>query len=307
MPVAIIDIGTNTVLMLIAERGTPIQIIRDEHAIARLGEGVDTTHRIGEAAYERFAEIMRRYSSLIREYHVERVVAFATSAMRDATNRDEIIARTSDEFGISIELLSGAEEARWSFRGALFGIESANASGNIATIDIGGGSTEISFGSDGTYLHGASADIGAVRLKERYLSSINDTSVRAAREAIAHALAPLIEGSGSIDKFIAVAGTPTSLAAMKHRLQTFDETIVNTTILDQEELGSLVDELLSLSPKALKSLYPVVSPARADILPAGALILQEAMNMLGVNAVRVSTKGVRYGVLLREIENGVRN
>ena len=119
MRVAVIDIGTNTVLMLIAEiSGQPPVILRDEHSIARLGEGVDKTHQISETAYARFAEIMRRYKALIDEYHVDRVIAFATSAMRDAENREEIIQRTKDEFGIEIELLSGNDEARWSFQGA---------------------------------------------------------------------------------------------------------------------------------------------------------------------------------------------
>src|ERR1043165_6420681 len=113
MRIATIDIGTNTVLMLIAEveDGYPT-IIRDEHSIARLGEGVDKTRRISDTAYSRFTEIMQRYTALIKEYSVDRVVAFATSAMRDAENRDEIIGRIKSEFTIEVEILSGDDEAK---------------------------------------------------------------------------------------------------------------------------------------------------------------------------------------------------
>ena len=301
MRVAVIDIGTNTVLMLIAEiSGQPPVILRDEHSIARLGEGVDKTHQISETAYARFAEIMRRYKALIDEYHVDRVIAFATSAMRDAENREEIIQRTKDEFGIEIELLSGNDEARWSFQGALFGIPPAEIKGIVATIDIGGGSTEISVGENGRYLQGFSINIGAVRIKERFLSSPIDAE-QIAREYIDAELQIIKSIYLFPKKLIAVAGTPTSLAAIKHRLDHFDTSAVDGTVINSNELEIMIRLMFSISAQELVRRYPAVSPARADILPAGALILDEVLEVMKIDEVHVSTKGVRYGILLREM------
>ncbi len=303
MRIAVIDIGTNTVLMLMAQSSTdslPI-IIRDEHSIARLGEGVDNTKHISEEAYNRFSEIMKRYSNLISISNIDRVVAFATSAMRDAENRQSIINRIQEEYGIGIELLSGDDEAHWSFCGALYGLKTEQFRGSIATIDIGGGSTEISIGTDCVFHSGTSIDIGAVRIKERFLSSNMEDSILKARSYIR---TQLVEATTTLPKphsLIAVAGTPTSLAAMKHQLREFDVTIVDGTTIEIDELSRLIDEMFSITVGELISRYPAISPARADILPAGSLILYEAMVQMGLEQVRVSTKGLRYGILLREL------
>lgn len=297
--VAVIDIGTNTVLMTVADTAGGV-ILRDEHAIARLGEGVDKTRRISDEAYERFAEIMRRYRGIIDELTVERVVPFATSAMRDATNRDEIIRRTAQELGYNIELLSGADEARWSFVGSLYGIDKLE--GVVATIDIGGGSTEVSVGHDHEFDRGTSIDIGAVRIKERFFHPMNDLNADAARAFIREQLLASTSSIESPSHLIAVAGTPTSLAAMKHRLSSFDPAIVDGTMLTGDEVAALTGEILHISSEELTRRYPAVPTSRADILPAGALILEEAMRALNVASVRVSTKGLRYGVLVRELD-----
>jgi exopolyphosphatase/guanosine-5'-triphosphate,3'-diphosphate pyrophosphatase len=302
MRIATIDIGTNTVLMLIAEveDGMPT-ILRDEHSIARLGEGVDKTRRISDVAYSRFAEIMNRYSALLKEYSVDRVAAFATSAMRDAENRAEIIERVKTEFAVDIEILSGDEEAKWSFEGAVFGITAIP--GDVATIDIGGGSTEISFGSiernGGVWSSGKSIDIGAVRIKERFLSA--QPQVDEARAYIRQQLSQLVLPEANPHALIAVAGTPTSLAAMKYKLVTFDAKRVDGAVIRKFEIEALTEEILSIDAEELVKRYPAVSPSRADILPAGALILEEALLALGLDSIRVSTQGVRYGILLREL------
>ncbi len=303
MRIAVLDIGTNTVLMLMAESSpdsSPI-IFRDEHSIARLGEGVDKTKRITEEAYTRFAEILKRYKELINTNAIDRVTAFATSAMRDAENRQEIISRVKADFGIDIVLLSGEDEAQWSFRGALYGLMKEQLRGTIATIDIGGGSTEISIGNNGVFHSGTSIDIGAVRIKERFFSSnIPDNAIQA-RTYIRTQLEPATNSLPIPSSLVAVAGTPTSLAAMKHRLKDFDIAIVDGTVIEIDELATLIEEMFSITTAELVSRYPVISSARADILPAGSLILYEAMLQMGLESVTVSTKGLRYGILLREL------
>src|ERR1035437_3510954 len=165
MRTAVLDIGTNTVLLLIAEvEGQNLRVLKDDHAIARLGEGVDRTGRISEEAYQRFLSILREHEKSIQSMNVQRIIAVGTSALRDAKNRDEILRRTKEETGIEIEILTGEDEARWSYVGGLFGMNDVE---NATVIDIGGGSTEISFGDGHEFTHGVSLDIGALRLTER--------------------------------------------------------------------------------------------------------------------------------------------
>ena len=183
MRVAALDIGTNTVLLLIADvDGAKFHVVRDDHAIARLGEGVDRTHRISEAAYERFISILREHQKTIAHYQCDRVIAAATSAMRDAENRDEIIERTKHDTGIKIEILSGNEEARLTYRGAVAQTSPQRMIGHalpspwkgegvVVVVDIGGGSTEISLGNGSEFESGVSLDIGAVRITERFFAA----------------------------------------------------------------------------------------------------------------------------------------
>ncbi|HET9137347.1 MAG TPA: hypothetical protein VFO76_11975, partial [Candidatus Kapabacteria bacterium] len=189
----------------------------------------------------------------------------------------------------------------WSFEGAVFGI--TTIPGNIATIDIGGGSTEISFGSidrnGGVWNSGQSIDIGAVRIKERFL--LQQPRVAEARAYIREQLTRIVLPETDLRALIAVAGTPTSLAAMKYKLETFDAKRVDGAVIRKFEIEALTEEMLSVTSQELIQRYPAVSPARADILPAGALILEEALGALELDSIRVSTQGVRYGILVREL------
>ncbi len=304
MRIAALDIGTNTVLLLIVERrGQTIRVLRDDHAIARLGEGVDKTRHISEAAYARFRSVLEQHVATIRDSKVDRIAAVGTSALRDAENRDDIIRRTKADTGIEIELLSGNDEARWSYVGALFGMENVQ---NATVIDIGGGSTELSFGDGRTFAEGRSLDIGAVRLTERFFhaSPIALEEAEAAREFVRQELthAPSVKKwSGSPSgPLIAVAGTPTTLAAMHQHLALFDAAKVQGYVLQKLAVQELLDRLLKTDTRTVLQNFPAVNKARADILPAGTLILREAMEFLGATEVRVSAHGLRYGIALRE-------
>ncbi len=303
---AILNIGTNTVLLLIVEAGADgaLCILRDDHAIARLGEGVDRTHIISEAAYSRFSEVMRKHAAVIHSLNVERITAVGTSALRDAKNREEIIQTARTEFGIEIEMLSGEEEARWGYTGALFGMTLASRSADgICVIDIGGGSTEISFGNGKDFSHGVSLDIGAVRLQERYFTRFptSQEAEHEARRLIRSELKNAKVSEKGVEQVIAVAGTPTTLAAMDQQLEHFNPASVQDYRLSLEATGALLDMLLRTPTSRILELYPVVNKSRADILPAGTMILLEAMKVLGVNDVRVSAHGLRYGIAMREL------
>ncbi|MEP7234930.1 MAG: Ppx/GppA phosphatase family protein [Ignavibacteriota bacterium] len=299
----VIDIGTNTCLLVIAESDEcgSMRILADLHAIARLGAGVDATKQIQPESYQRLKKILTKHAQSLSEFGLESVTAIATSAMRDAANREEIIASAQRDTGIRIEVISGDDESFWSYRGALCGIPPDELSGEIAALDIGGGSTELSHGKDGIYRGGNSIDIGAVRIKERCLSKNDPESVHAARTYIRTALQDM-PPIAKAKKLIAVAGTPTALAAMKLRLVAFDAAQINGTRLLVSEVSDLTNEILELSPADLVNKYPVIHPDRADILPAGVLILEETMKHLGINEVQVSTYGLRFGILIREFE-----
>ncbi len=297
MRVAALDIGTNTVLLLIAEvDGAKFHVICDIHAIARLGEGVDRTHQISEAAYERFISILREHQKTIAQYNCDRIIAVATSAMRDAENRDEIIERTKCDTGIEIEILSGDDEARLTYRGAVAGMK---LDGKTGVVDIGGGSTEISVGKGNRFERGASIDIGALRLTERYFASSPVAAVAkdAARKLIRESLRNIGIGIRSSTQLIAVAGTPTTLAAMYRGLKAFDAPKVHGHVLHRKEIEELLDILFSVSTTELLERFQSVNKARADILPAGTLILAEVMDYLGAEHTTVSTQGLRYGII----------
>ena len=305
MRVAALDIGTNTVLLLIADvEGNEVHVVQDVHAIARLGEGVDRTHRISEAAYDRFISILREHQKTIGEYQCNRIIAAATSAMRDAENRDEIIQRTKEDTGIEIEVLSGDEEARLTYRGAVAGMKLV---GEIAVVDIGGGSSEISVGNGNVFESGVSLDIGAVRLTERYFTTIpimleaKEAARKLIQAALNHPPSPSLKRRGGMETFIAVAGTPTTLAAMHQNLKAFDTAKVHAYILHRKDIEELLDMLFSISTAELLARYPAVNKARADILPAGTLILAEVMDHLGASQITVSTQGLRYGVALQAV------
>ncbi|SRR5579883_1259077 len=303
LKIAALDIGTNTVLSLITNiEGETLRVLRDDHAIARLGEGVDRTKRISDEAYQRLRATLTAHLRTIRSLEVRHIAAIGTSALRDAENREEILQRIKTETEVSIDILSGDDEALWTYRGALVGMTFPSRS-NIAVIDIGGGSTEISFGDGANFNKGQSFNIGAVRITERCFATnpitqeTADTAKLLIRSTLQH-----LKDLGALNELIAVAGTPTTLAAMHQALSVFDAHKVHNYVLRKQAVDQLLDILIKIDTTTILERFQAVNKARADILPAGTLILSEAMEILGVDQIRVSTHGLRYGIALREAE-----
>lgn len=290
MIAAAIDIGTNTLLLTVGERlpDCTVRILRDEHSIARLGAGVDAAGNIGREAIGRAAEILRRYRNICDEADVNLVAAVGTSALRDAANRDEVCAELGSVIGTEIRIIDGETEAALSFSGSVECAESA------IVLDIGGGSTEIIAGRGGTIEYRTSMNIGAVRLTERFFGSFPPAPemVAAVSEAISEQLPVGIPAY----PMTAVAGTPTTLAAIALELQVFSPEKVHNFHLTLETVRSLAEMLLRKPLPEILAL-PGVHPQRADILPAGALILKVAMEKFGYSHCTVSTRGLRFGVL----------
>jgi exopolyphosphatase/guanosine-5'-triphosphate,3'-diphosphate pyrophosphatase len=306
MRIAALDIGTNTVLLLIVESDGPPQfrVVQDRHAIARLGENVDKTGTISEEAFQRFRIVLIEHLDAIRHHHVDTIRAIATSAMRDAKNASEIVKRIQKEFGITVEIISGDAEAGLTFRGALVGLSLPEPTKRIAVLDIGGGSTELSFGSHSAFEHGTSMNIGALRMTERLGRTTEERkrNIVMVTDEIRQSLQAALATKQQIANLVAVAGTPTTLAAMAMELESFNENRIHGYPLTLEVVENLFGEIQSLSLDELNARYPSVHPGRADILLAGSLILREAMVALGMNQVLVSTHGLRYGIAMMALD-----
>jgi exopolyphosphatase/guanosine-5'-triphosphate,3'-diphosphate pyrophosphatase len=301
MRVATVDVGTNTVLLLVAERRADgaIVAVTERATITRLGEGVDVNRRLSPAAIERTTACLAEYARVVREQRVDRVAVVGTSAMRDAAGGEQVAAFVKDAFGVEARVISGREEARLTFRGSLTGLARANAA-EVGVFDIGGGSTEIVLGFiDGAkqtldYAH--SFDVGSVRLTERHVTTDPMTAAeqgavsRAARSAFA-SVPPLPPGSTPVG----VAGTMTTLAAVYLALVPYDGARVHGHTMARAELGQVVERLAKL-PTDERRAVPGMEPKRADVIVAGGLIALALLDHWSAPTVLISDRGVRWGL-----------
>ena len=299
--IAAIDIGTNTILMLIAEiEGHRItRIIRDEHAIARLGKGVDENRFLVPETFERVLGFVQSYRQIALLEGVEAIRACGTSALRDAENREEFVKFIFDHTGIKIRILSGVEEALMTYRGALWGFPESNAVRGV--LDIGGGSTELIYGCGSNILENKSLDIGSVRLTERILrkSPPDLEALHTANDYIRNQLKffpPFADGS----ILYGVAGTLTTLAALDQNLEFFDGLKIHGYRLPKSHIDTIFERLAKLTlPEILH--YPAILPDRADIILGGILILKEVLSYFSIPEIVVSRQGLRYGMMLEAI------
>lgn len=304
MKLASLDIGTNTTLFLLAEVGSSgkMTVLEDLAAITRLGEGVDGTGRLGEPGIRRTLEQIRFYRGIWDREKADRVIAVATSAVREAANGREFVDRAENELGLRIRILSGEEEARLSFRAASDGIE--NLSEPYVVADIGGGTTELVHGARGEPLGCVSLPLGSVRLTERFLKSdpVSDGEFESMRgfvdAKLAEALSDWRRFTGSL---VGIAGTVTTLAAVSLRLTRYVHSQVHGRVLASSEVDRILSLLRGLSVAERKKI-PGIQEGRADVILAGAVILQRIMARLGVSSLFVSDRGIRYGVLFEELQ-----
>jgi exopolyphosphatase / guanosine-5'-triphosphate,3'-diphosphate pyrophosphatase len=300
MRVASIDIGTNTVLMLIADvdAGGAVHPLDDRQSIVRLGRGVDGSRLIRPDAFERCVLALEDYLGTIRLHAVERTVVTGTSAVRDAANREELIAYVEERTGLRIEVLSGDDEARWTYAGAVSG--SSDRKTRFAVIDIGGGSTEITFGRGIDILAHRSIDVGAVRMTEQFLHHVPPLEDEAARmfEAIRSLVAGFPDAPSSDIIPVAVAGTATTLAAVELGLRVYDRALIAGHRLSLETVRARCEQFRRMTNEQLTQEL-AVDPGRADIIFAGAAILRCVMERYGWAEVDVSDRGLRYGVAMR--------
>jgi exopolyphosphatase / guanosine-5'-triphosphate,3'-diphosphate pyrophosphatase len=296
-----IDIGTLTCRLLIADlaSGSPLKELRSERRILRLGEGVDRTRRLGPAAMDRVIQCLQGWRNLVDDHHVEASAVVATSAVRDAANRDEFLQRVKREAGFDVEVISGEEEARRT----LLGIRSGLLTGvtDILALDIGGGSTEFILDRPGQKPVVQSIDIGVVRLCERVLRHDPPTpeEVHQARNWVSKETETAVADMPQLPglTFVGTAGTITSLAAMAQKLPTYEPARIHNYQLKLETIRELEQTLLSRT-KAERIGLPGLEKDREEVIAAGAVIIRTIMETLGEEACLVSDLGLREGVLI---------
>ena len=287
---SVIDIGTNTCLLLTANlSNNKLTKLYEAQEIPRLGKDLYKTGMISQESFQKVSEIFNRYISVSKEYGSEKIFAFGTSAMRDAKNSTEFIDFIEKSTGIRIKIINGKEEAKYSYEGAVFDLDKNKS---YAVLDIGGGSTEICY-RERNEISSVSFDIGAVRLFEHNqdLKNLENTKI-SIRSKI---------NSENVDigerKLVGVAGTITTLSAIKNGLEDFNENIIHKDILRISDINDIFNKLTSMTAKERLDLGSYMA-GRSDVIIPGTLILMELMKFLKAEEIIVSAKGLRYGLFL---------
>ncbi|MFE6459758.1 Ppx/GppA phosphatase family protein [Streptomyces cinereoruber] len=298
--VAGIDCGTNSIRLLVAdvhpETGELVELDR-RMTIVRLGQGVDRTGRLAPEALERTFAACREYAAVIEELGAERIRFVATSASRDAENRDEFVNGVVEILGVEPEVITGDQEAAFSFAGATCELPGTET---YLVVDIGGGSTEFVTGTD--HVQAArSVDIGCVRLTERHVRHDPPTveeieairaDVRAALDLAAEAV-PI----DTADVLVGLAGSVTTVAALSLGLPAYDSEKVHHSRVSAEQVAEVTDRLLA-STHDERAAIPVIHPGRIDVIVAGALVLREIVERVGAREVVVSEHDILDGIAL---------
>ena len=307
LKIASIDIGTNTLLMTIAEiKNGKVVVLEDFHRIARLGFKVDDTKLISEEALDRAKVILYDYKVIINQYKVDKVSIIGTSALRDAANKLYIIEELSKVIGYTIDIIDGDTEAKLSFIGT---IESDN---ECLVLDIGGGSTEIIYGKNKDIIFRQSINIGAVRITERFFANLppSQFEIEQATKFIQDELKKVKElitneNDNFIDKInnglvecYAVAGTATTMASISSGIYEFDFDKIHNINVNLIKLEEVTKNVLNLDRFTLENEFKVLDK-RSDILQGGAIILLEFLKVFGLKNYICSCKGLRYGPIIQ--------
>ncbi len=300
MRIAIVDVGTNTTRLLIAElEGGRVarELVRISR-VTRLGAGVDGSGRLADDAIARELTVLEEYSGTIDSHQPDRQVAVMTSAVRDAANGRSFADQTAERFGLDVHVLSGDDEAQLTYLGAT---DELVGDARTLVIDIGGGSTELVIGHGRRVDFHVSTQAGVVRQADRHVAHDPPTHeelerlAQDVRDVLAHAVAP--EWRGGIARALAVAGTPTSLAAIAQRLDPYDPARVHGFRLTAAQRDAVRDRLVAL-PLEQRRLVTGLHPDRAPTIIPGVVILAEVMRLFGLDEVEVSEHDILRGAAL---------
>jgi exopolyphosphatase/guanosine-5'-triphosphate,3'-diphosphate pyrophosphatase len=298
--VASIDIGTNTILLLIVKVGDrKIHPLFEIETVARLGEGVQKNGILLKKAMDRGLQTLAQYLKRCQEMGVEKVFAVGTSALREANNSEIFLKMSKERLDLAIEIISGEEEAQLSFLAVAKDLKEMKES--ILVVDVGGGSTEFILGKGGQIIQWISLPLGSVRFTEQFLLSdpVQEEEWKKMEDEI-HQLLLKIPRAQKPFIMVAVGGTATTLASVEQGLEEFIPEKIHHFIMKNEALEKQVLLYRSKTSAGRKEI-PGLPPARAEVILAGAAILYMAMIKIGCPSVMISCHGVRYGLLYRKL------
>lgn len=297
---ASIDIGTNTALLLVAEvDGDQLVVLEEQQRVPRLGAGVDGSKELSSEAMQRVVASLKEFQEIVTANYpeVSDIFVTATSAVRDANNRAVFMDLVERETGLQIQVLSGTEEAEYTFLGAQSVLGTVD--GPQMIIDIGGGSTEIAYGGD-QLQNRHSYDMGCVRFTERFLKSDPPkfVQIQKCREEIKKVLAEYPFNIADQTTMVGVAGTVTSLAFIDLELSSYKANLLSGHRITKESLKNYIRRFGRIRSFKLEQKYTRVMKGRADIFLAGLLILDEFMNAYHFDELLTSAGGIRHGTIL---------
>ncbi len=293
MRVAVVDLGTNSTRLLVADVDETVEDVSRRVEITRLGEGVDARGRLLPEPIARVRNVLTDYRREAEVLGAQRVLAVATSAVRDAENGEAFLGEVEWSYGFQTRLLTGDEEARLTFRGAAAGRELERPT---LVIDIGGGSTELIVGADGSTAWHDSLDVGCVRLTERYLAGDppGHNELDACKAAIRNLLRACVPADTRPAAAIGVAGTITTLAALDLELHEYDPDRVHGHRMSREAVRVQFERVAAL-PLDERRRIPALDPKRAPVIVAGALILDTVLDHLALAEVEASERDLLQG------------
>lgn len=295
---AVIDTGTNSVKFHVAERlpnGTWRKIV-DRAEVTRLGEGLSDTGAIAPAAIERTVTAIADMADEAKRHGAAALVAVGTMGMRAASNSDAFIARVRERTGVTIEVISGVEEGRLAYLAVKSGI--GLGEGSLVILDTGGGSTQFTFGHGTTVDDQYSLNIGAVRLTDQHGLGgvISEEQLQSALASIAAEFSRL-DGVPSPDALVGMGGAITNMTAVMHGLTAYDPDVVQGSVLTRAEVERQIELYRSRDVEGRRQI-PGLQPKRADVILAGACVVRTVMAKLGRDALTVSDRGLRHGLLV---------
>jgi len=305
---SVIDIGTNTVILLIAKvNKSSIRVLHDEAHITRLGQGLSENHFFHAAAMQRTLEVLKKFKKTCDEFDVEKIEVVGTAAFRVAANAQVMLEKVKDECGFKVKIITGEEEAEAVFHAAYHDFQKEHK--KLLVIDIGGGSTEIIIGPGPKNGPQAlvSLPMGSVRLTEEYIrhDPIAPEEFKSLLNFLKNELQDQLDdfmpAGVSTEEYtlVATAGTATTVAATALKMSEYDPEKIHGHVLMKEELGELIDQFINSDINTRKKM-PGMTPERADVIVAGSILLHAILTYFKKDRVLISDRGLRYGVFYKK-------
>lgn len=302
---AVIDVGTNSVKLLVAHvEGDSVAPLYEDSEQTRLGQGFYETHVLQTAAIELTARAVAEFVDCARRWNADGIKIIATSAARDALNKEQLLEAIRNASGLPVEIISGAQEADWAFQGVT--TDPAFRGQDLLVIDVGGGSTEFIAGRDEHRAFARSFPLGTVRVLEKLAlhdpptDAEHENCATRIRDFLSTEVLPFIEphlhGSRSKLRLVGTGGTTTILGRMELKLKSYERDLLEGLVLTTAQLTAHEERLWSL-PLAERKKIAGLPSKRADVILPGVLIFKGIMNVLGFNELKISTRGLRFAAV----------